>query len=229
MHEAPTFEHSAPAETYAGMDLNLSVFVSDNVSVTSVQLMYKVGDDWTTVDATRKSGDYKSGDYRGEQFQVKTSQVLHSHTNGLLMTTETTRLKVTSMSVDVKAGITTGYFENFDASYAPIGWYSMGANDAWQWGAPTSGPGEAYSGENVYATNLAGIYNSSMNATLVMPPVDLPEGPSFLQFKHWHNFEESSAGRAWDYGHVVDFHRWCELDRRSNVPRLIRWLVNNRN
>ena len=48
-----------------------------------------------------------------------------------------------------------------------------------------------------------------------MPPVDLPEGPSFLQFKHWHNFEESSAGRAWDYGHVVistDGVNWTNLE-----------------
>ena len=105
--------------------------------------------------------------------------------------------------VDVKAGITTGYFENFEASYhqsVGIPWEQMMLGNGAE---PTTGPGEAYSGEKVYATNLAGNYNSSMNATLVMPPVDLPEGPSFLQFKHWHNFEESTAGRAWDYGHVV--------------------------
>ncbi len=212
--EAPTFEHSAPAETYAGMDLNLSVFVSDNVSITGVQLMYKTGDEWTTVDATRKSGDFKSGDYAvkiaGDDIAVPSftyKWVINDYGNNTVESGE--------YSIEVKAGITTGYFENFDTSHSPVGWYSKGANDAWQWGAPTSGPGEAYSGENVYATNLAGNYNSSMNATLVMPPVDLPEGPSFLQFKHWHNFEESSAGRAWDYGHVVistDGENWTNLE-----------------
>ncbi|MBO1915125.1 hypothetical protein J4G37_61155, partial [Microvirga sp. 3-52] len=75
--------------------------------------------------------------------------------------------------VEVKAGITTGYFENFE-SEEPVGWYSMGENDKWEWGAPTSGPGKAYSGENVYATNLSGNYVNGMNNILVMPPVDLP-------------------------------------------------------
>ena len=211
--EAPTFEHSSPVETYAGMDLDLSIFVSDNVSITGVQLMYKAGDEWTTVDATRKSGDFKSGDYAvkiaGEDIAVPSftyKWVINDYGNNTVESDE--------YVVEVKAGISTGYFENFDASYAPVGWNSSGANDAWEWGAPTSGPGEAYSGENVYATNLDGLYNSSMDAILVMPPVDLPEGPSFLQFKHWHNFEESSAGRAWDYGHVkisTDGVNWTNL------------------
>ncbi|MDY0408760.1 carboxypeptidase-like regulatory domain-containing protein [Virgibacillus soli] len=35
-----------------------------------------------------------------------------------------------------------------------------------------------------------------------------------MKLKSWHNFEESSAGRAWDYGHVVistDQEEWTEL------------------
>ena len=57
-------------------------------------------------------------------------------------------------------------------------------------------------------------YDNSMNATLVMPPIDLPEGNSYLQFKQWHNFEQSSSGRAWDYGHVfisTDQVEWTQL------------------
>ena len=80
--------------------------------------------------------------------------------------------------------------------------------NSWEWGIPTSGPGHAASGENVYATNLSGTYESNMNATLVMPPVDLPEGASYLQFKQWHDFEESISGRAWDYGHVFISTDW---------------------
>ena len=37
-NEAPTFKHTAPAETYAGMDLDLTIQVSDNISVASVTL-----------------------------------------------------------------------------------------------------------------------------------------------------------------------------------------------
>ena len=61
--EAPTFEHTAPAETYAGMDLNLTVSVSDNISVSSVVLNYKDENNLATVQAGRKSGDYQAGEF----------------------------------------------------------------------------------------------------------------------------------------------------------------------
>ena len=87
-------------------------------------------------------------------------------------------------------------------------------------GVPTSGPNGAASGENVYATNLTGDYLSNMNATLVMPAIDLPEGDAFLTFKNWHNFEQSTAGTAWDYGHVVistDQVNWTQLQKFQGV------------
>ncbi|WP_246880481.1 S8 family serine peptidase [Sporosarcina sp. 6E9] len=218
--EAPTYKHSAPAETYSGTDLSLSVFASDNISVTSVQVSYKVNDDWTTVDATRKSGDYRSGDYGvtipgedivGSSFNYK--WIIKDYSNNTVESDE--------YVVEVKAGITTGYFENFE-SEEPVGWYSMGENDKWEWGAPTSGPGKAYSGENVYATNLSGNYVNGMNNILVMPPVDLPEGPSFFQFKNWHIFEEASSGRAFDFGHVViskDGVEWTEVQKFQGTSK----------
>src|SRR5690606_25491952 len=56
---------------------------------------------------------------------------------------------------------------------------------------------------------------------LVMPPVQVAaEGESFLQFKSWYNFEESSTGRAWDYGKVVvstDLENWTELEMYQGI------------
>ena len=85
--------------------------------------------DGTTVDATRKSGDFKSGDYSvtipGENIAIPSltyKWVINDYGNNTVESDE--------YSVEVKAGITTGYFENFEASYAPIGWYSVGANDS---------------------------------------------------------------------------------------------------
>ncbi|TQS74323.1 S8 family serine peptidase, partial [Ornithinibacillus gellani] len=62
--EAPTYEHTAPAETYAGMDLDLHIDVSDNISVTSVTLHYEQDGETVEVTANRISGDYKSGEYK---------------------------------------------------------------------------------------------------------------------------------------------------------------------
>ena len=62
--EPPTFEHAAPTETYEGMDLDLRINVSDNISVSSVNFQY-VNEEgqWSTIKAERKSGDYLSGEY----------------------------------------------------------------------------------------------------------------------------------------------------------------------
>ncbi|WP_339262063.1 S8 family serine peptidase [Solibacillus sp. FSL W7-1472] len=210
--EAPQFDHTAPHETYAGMDLNLTVAVSDNISVSSVLLNYKdENNTWQQIPAGRKSGDHKAGEFAvvipgelisGNSFTYKWT--INDFGNNEVNSDE--------YVVEVKPGITVGYSENFETQ--PIGWYSFGTNDSWDWGVPTSGPGNAASGEKVYATNLSGTYANSMNATLVAPPIDLPEGNSYLQFKHWHNFEQASSGRAYDYGHVfvsTDQENWTQL------------------
>lgn len=210
--EAPVLEHSSPIETYEGMDLGLTVTVTDNISVSSVEISYlDVNDEWQTMAASRISGDYKDGEYAvtipgtsisGGSFTYK--WIINDYGNNVVNSEE--------YMVEVKPGITVGYFEDFET--ATIGWTSFGEMNSWEWGVPTSGPGNAASGEKVYATNLEGKYDNNMNATLVLPPVDLPEGNSYLQFKHWHSFEQSSSGRAWDYGHVfvsTDRQEWTQL------------------
>lgn len=210
--EAPVFEHSSPRETYEGMDLDLTILVTDNVSVASVELSHlDENSEWQTVVASRQSGDYKSGEYAvtvpgasitGDSITYK--WIINDFGNNEVNSEE--------YIVEVKPGITVGYFEDFET--AAIGWTSFGEMNSWEWGVPTSGPGNAASGEKVYATNLDGTYDNRMNATLVLPPVELPEGNSYLQFKHWYNFEESSSGRAWDYGHVfvsTDQQEWTQL------------------
>ena len=210
--EAPVFEHAAPSETYEGMDLDLIISVQDNISVSSVVLNYlDENGEWQQLDAARTSGDFKSGEFTasipgsaitGESFTYKWT--INDFGNNEVNSEEYT--------IEVKPGITVGYFEDFEEAAA--GWTSFGEMNSWEQGVPTSGPGNAASGENVYATNLDGTYDSNMNATLVLPPVDLPEGPAYLQFKHWYSFEESTSGRAWDYGHVfvsTDQQEWTQL------------------
>src|SRR5699024_105431 len=210
--EAPTFEHKAPKETYSGMDLDLEINVADNISVTSVELNYQSNDgDWKKVAADRTSGDYKDGVYTvtipGEDMEegsLTYKWTVNDFGNNEVSSDE--------YVVDVKAGITVGYTEDFEQK--PMGWTSFGEENSWEWGVPTSGPERAASGENVYATNLEGTYESNMNATLVMPPIDLPDGDAYLQFKHWHDFEKYSSGNAYDFGHVfisTDQEDWTQL------------------
>ena len=214
--EAPTFDHVAPIETYEGMDLTLSISITDNISVSSVNLNYIDGNgDVQTIKAGLTSGDYKAGEFA---VVVPGSLITGNEFTYFWNINDFGNNEVTSDEyiVQVKPGITTGYTEDFEGQ--PIGWNSFGNANSWEWGMPTSGPGNAASGDKVYATNLEGTYENNMNATLIMPPVDLPEGNSYLQFKHWYNFEMSSSGTAWDYGHVVistDLESWTQLQQAT--------------
>jgi bacillopeptidase F len=208
--EPPTYEHKAPEETYSQMDLDVTIHASDNVSVTSVELHY--GDQ--IIDASRTDGDFRSGEYTatipGEDIEegiFTYHWVINDFGNNQVITEE--------YHVNVLSGISIGYFEDFEGNSEPAGWEKTGTNNVWEWGKPASGPNEAFSGENVYATGLAGDYVSNMDATLVMPPIDMPEeGEAYLQFKSWHHFEQGSSGTNFDYGHLVistDLEEWSVL------------------
>ncbi|MFD2628969.1 S8 family serine peptidase [Oceanobacillus kapialis] len=211
--EAPTFEHEGPAESYIGMDLDLSIHVTDNISVSSVVLNYTDGNgEAQTVQAERLSGDFKDGEY--------VATIPGDHIDGEALTYSwsindfgNNEVSSDEYTVELHPGISVGYSEDFESE--ATGWTVFGENNSWERGIPTSGPESAVSGENVYATNLEGTYDSNTNTTLVMPPVDLPEGESYLQFSQWYNIENN-----WDYGHVfisTDQEEWTQLARITNV------------
>ncbi|MFE4349388.1 S8 family serine peptidase [Peribacillus butanolivorans] len=193
--EAAVISHKAPKNSYKKMDITLQAEVSDNVSVTTVKLSYQKADGtWVEVKAERTSGDYKSGTYEATipGSEMTEDSVTYKWTatdfGGSVTATD-------SYTVELLPGISVGYTEDFEQD--PIGWTSSGTNNNWEWGIPTSGPGSAASGQKVYATNLAGNYANSANMSLSMPPVDVPEGTSYLQFKHWFELEKN-----YDFGHV---------------------------
>jgi bacillopeptidase F len=210
--EAPVLEHSQPATVFAGMPLTLEASAADNISVTNVEVEYQLEDgSFTTVPAVRSSGDYKSGTYvvsiPGEE--VSGSAFVYRWKANDFGGNEV----VQEYSLTVLPGITVGYEQNFESN--PNGWTSYGAANTWAWGVPTNGPRAAFSGEKVYATTLAGTYQSRANMSLQMPPIDLPAGSSFLQFKQWYNLE-----RNYDFGHVfvsTDAVNWVQKLRVNNL------------
>jgi bacillopeptidase F len=210
--EAPVLEHSQPATVFAGMPLTLEASAADDISVTNVEVEYQLEDGtWAEVSAVRSSGDYKNGIYRaaipgeavsGNEFVYKWKAVDFGGNE-----------TVNEYTVSVLPGITVGYEQDFESD--PSGWTSYGDANSWEWGVPTSGPGSAVSGDKVYATTLAGTYQNRANMSLQMPPIDLPEGNSFLQFKQWYNLE-----RNYDYGHVfvsTDAVNWVQKLRVNNL------------
>ncbi|KZE68815.1 peptidase S8 [Fictibacillus phosphorivorans] len=211
--QGPVITHEAPSESYKEMPINLTAQVSDDISVTTVSLSYQNADgSWTNAVAERTSGDYKSGTYAasipgsaltGNSIVYKWTAIDFGGNN----------VSSENYTVTLLPGISVGYTEDFEGT--PTGWTSFGANNSWEHGVPTSGPGAAFSGQKVYATNLAGNYVNSANMTLVMPPVDLPAGNAYLQFKQWHDLE-----RNYDYGHVfvsTDRQNWTQKLRVNST------------
>ncbi|MCS1350640.1 S8 family serine peptidase [Mechercharimyces sp. CAU 1602] len=195
--EAPTYQVGAPEPGYAGMPLYLGASVQDNVSIKEVVLHYSDdGQSWETYEAERTSGNYRDGLY---QAQVPGEKVTGDFSRYKFKITDFggNEVMTEEFEMEVLAPVTIGYEQDFESD--ATGWYSYGTNDSWQRGTPTSGPGEAFDGESVYATNLAGHYADSANMTLVMPPAAIPaEGETYLQYGEWFNLES-----FFDYGHVV--------------------------
>ncbi|MBN8190875.1 S8 family serine peptidase [Bacillus sp. NTK074B] len=207
--EAPVISHEAPQEAFKEMNLPLEAEASDNVSVTSVALHYQNQDGtWMQVDAVRTSGNYTSGTFEA----VIPGDALTGDTityKWAAMDFGGNEVESDTYTVNLLPGITVGYEKDFESS--ATGWTSYGPGNSWERGVPESGPGVATSGENVYATNLGGTYDNRANMSLQMPPIDLPEGESFLQFKQWHELE-----RNYDYGHVfvsTDGEEWTQALR----------------
>lgn len=210
--ELPSFTHEPVEVSYKEMNLPLSITATDNISVTSVVVSYEKEDGtWTQIAAKRTSGDYLSGTY---DVTLPGADLTGDSVNYKFIITDFggNIVETPIYSVTLLSGITVGYFTDFEST--PIGWTTFGTGD-WQWGAPTVGPGAAYSGEKVYATNLAGTYEANANMSLQMPPIDLPEGSSYLQFKQWYNLE-----RNYDFGHVfisTDGENYTQLARFNDL------------
>ncbi|MFC4620549.1 S8 family serine peptidase, partial [Camelliibacillus cellulosilyticus] len=212
-NEAPTFQHTATTEAYAGKEIVLQVSAQDNVSVSKVELQYKGANDsdWKTVQAQRIDGNYKSGVW---QASIPGNAVAQPSISYKWHIVDFGNNDVNSdvYNVTVHDRATVGYFTDFESS--PVGWLSYGNNNSWEWGVPTSGPGHAASGDKVYATNLDGNYDNNTEAYLEMPPIHLPDGPSYLQFKQWYETEKYESGTVYDWGNVyisTDEENWVNL------------------
>jgi hypothetical protein len=80
------------------------------------------------------------------------------------------------------------FFENFESGAA--GWTHGGAGDEWELGTPVNGPGAAFSGVNVYATDLDGNIEAFSDEWLRSPPINLVGVPrATLKFQEWRNVD----------------------------------------
>jgi len=89
------------------------------------------------------------------------------------------------------------YFEGFEAG---DGGFTVQGPSSWAWGVPTSGPGAAHGGNNVWATNLAGNYNNSEDGYLTSPDIDLSGLAGQGIYFSWWQWLRTESG--YDYASV---------------------------
>jgi carboxypeptidase family protein/immune inhibitor InhA-like protein/flagellar hook capping protein FlgD len=100
-----------------------------------------------------------------------------------------------AITQDFALGLSISYFSDFEDN---DGYLLSSDPNCWQWGAPTFGPGAAYSGDNAWATALGAEYPNGSNATLdTTIPVGIVSSAYILEFWHWYDIETS-----WDGGNV---------------------------
>ncbi|WP_047982696.1 S8 family serine peptidase [Ornithinibacillus contaminans] len=201
--EEPQLVHNPPNGMLGGRDLPLTVSVSDNVSITSVEIAY----DGKTVAAEQVAGNYRAGDY---SVTIPSSEITSDSFTYQWIVNDFGGNEVTSESYTLE--ITEPlYFHDFETE--PTDWEFIqagsGAN-SWEWGVPTSGPGSAVSGEKVVGTNLDGGYNNDEESYFDSPAISVPAGEAYLEFDQWYSIES-----GWDYGYLLispDYVNWYILD-----------------
>ncbi|PYZ97086.1 hypothetical protein CR205_00310 [Alteribacter lacisalsi] len=93
--------------------------------------------------------------------------------------------------------VVVAYYSDFNEDEG--GFTTDGENNSWEWGEPTSGPGEAYVGDNLWATGLGGDYNNSEDSYIESPEIELGDelNSATLHFAHWKDIED-----GWDYAYL---------------------------
>jgi hypothetical protein len=122
---------------------------------------------------TSKPGRPHRVDYKTDlaQAQWQEQPDVTFETNGLLRASFAAPLTGSSFYRVVMLEPTPIFFDDFESGAA--GWTHGGTGDNWELGTPTTGPGDAFSGTNVFATGLHIETLPNADAFLRSPVIDL--------------------------------------------------------
>lgn len=108
-----------------------------------------------------------------------------------------------AVAVDEIACVTPGYqhqyvyLSNYEANN---GGFTSTGTTSWAWGTPASGPGQAHSGLNVWASNLSGNYNDNEDGYALSPNINLRSYRGRSLILTWWQWLQTE--RNYDYGSV---------------------------
>lgn len=169
--------------------------VSDNIGVESVWMMFSKNDGLFHRRLMELGDD---GLYHAEI--PGPSEVGDVYEYYLYAMDESYRGNVTRMPAEEAHSFEIVEYFLWDFEYDDGGFAVDGG--VWQWGAPTTGPGNAYSGVNVWATVLGGNYPNSANAKLDVPEITLAADKPYALMSMWHWYEMEGDFTRYDGGNV---------------------------
>ncbi|NLK43196.1 MAG: S8 family serine peptidase, partial [Tissierellia bacterium] len=197
--QGPVIEHEQVIfETFMGSDIEIVADISDDVSITEVELLVKAEGKsyWMVVPMNRISGDHKAGTYKGT---ITGDMLLGDSIVYKIKVRDFTGEAVVSQDyrIDIAFGIVPDeYFQGFETN--ANGWILDGS---WEWGVPSNVGPEAYEGEGVVTTSLSGNYPNSVDDWLITPPIDLRDTSleaASLRFYEWYDMENN-----YDKGYIL--------------------------
>lgn len=195
--EAPIIEFDDSGELYAGLKSTFYAEIHDDISIVDVVFEYEKDGETIQLTPTKVAGDYKGGTYAAT---VPGEDIVEGTFHFTWKATDFGGNEAAAEgSITVLAAPSVGYFNDFETNIN--GWNTdtpYAVNNSWEWGEPTSGPGEAYSGSKLWATNLDGNYLTDSYSTLETPPIYIPEEGALLQFAHWYHLENN-----WDFAYLT--------------------------
>lgn len=180
--EAPLVEHH-PFRNTNDLDgpYTICATVTDNIGVEAVCLMYsKNGGMFHRIMMENQGGDLYCAEIPGpsvvgDYYEYDIMAMDESYSGNVTRVPETGYYRFEIVEEFVWD------FEDYDGDFVQTG-------DVWEWGSPTTGPGDAHSGVNVWATVLDGNYPNSADATLDIPAITLSASKPYAMMSFWHYY-----------------------------------------
>ncbi|WIV12986.1 S8 family serine peptidase [Proteiniborus sp. MB09-C3] len=182
-HEQEVFE------AFVGSDIDIVAEVSDDVSVTEVELLVKqTGKSyWMLAPMNRISGDHKDGVYKGTitYDMLGGDSIIYKirardYVGDVVITPD--------YKINISFGIVPGeYTQGFESN--AVGWMFDGD---WQWGKASGVDPVPFGGEGLAGTILGGNYSNGGDSWMITPPIDLRDenlDTASLRFHHWYQTE----------------------------------------
>lgn len=184
-------------------EMTVTLINSGSSSASSVTGVLSSNDEYVTIsDANGSFGDLDSNGGRGD-----------NSTDVYIITAHNDYPPGHSVLFGLALQSVDGYAQNLQFilravesfEYDDGGWVGDGS---WQWGEPGSGPGSAYDGTKVWATNLTEEYPDNADDRLYTKYLTVEDSTASIGFYHWYSFESgwdggnlcvsSDAGASWE-------------------------------